>query len=322
MSGAIPAALGKALGELKAKLAAEKPNAGTRRTSEKVLEVVNGTLTTTVGGSADLTPSNNTKTKNITEIKPDHFDGRYVHYGIREHGMAGGDERHGAAWRDHPLWRHLPRLLRLLPPVDPARGADGHPRDLRDDARFHRRGRGRPDAPAGGASGGAARDPESDRHPPRRRGGDGRGLGHCAQSYDRPELAGLFASGRADAAVARDLGPEPDREGRLRDRRRRGREGDPAGDGIGSEPGDAGAGLVGQGWDRGPRRVAAELEPVRAAVRSGAGRRARQAHGPDRGRGRGCARAGTAISGRMAALSECMVSARAGPIKTCTSISA
>ena len=88
MSGAIPAELGKALGELKAKLAAEKPNAGTRRTSEKVLEVVNGVLATTVGGSADLTPSNNTKTKNITDIKPDDFSGRYIHYGIREHGMA------------------------------------------------------------------------------------------------------------------------------------------------------------------------------------------------------------------------------------------
>ncbi|MBV9045529.1 MAG: transketolase, partial [Alphaproteobacteria bacterium] len=88
MRGDIPAELGKALNELKTKLAAEKPNAGTRRTSEKVLEVVNGTLTTTIGGSADLTPSNNTKTKNITEIKPDQYAGRYMHYGIREHGMA------------------------------------------------------------------------------------------------------------------------------------------------------------------------------------------------------------------------------------------
>ncbi|MBV9904482.1 MAG: transketolase, partial [Alphaproteobacteria bacterium] len=88
MRGDIPAELGKALNELKSKLASEKPNAGTRRTSEKVLEVVNGTLTTTIGGSADLTPSNNTKTKNITEIKPDQYAGRYMHYGIREHGMA------------------------------------------------------------------------------------------------------------------------------------------------------------------------------------------------------------------------------------------
>ncbi len=88
ISGEIPAALTSAIGELKQKLTAEKPNAGTRRTSERVLEVVNGILKTTVGGSADLTPSNNTKTKNIDDIKPGDFKGRYVRYGIREHGMA------------------------------------------------------------------------------------------------------------------------------------------------------------------------------------------------------------------------------------------
>jgi transketolase len=88
MRGDIPAEVGKALAELKQKLAAEKPNAGTRRTSEKALDAINGLLPTTVGGSADLTPSNNTKTKNIGEIKPGMFDGRYIHYGIREHGMA------------------------------------------------------------------------------------------------------------------------------------------------------------------------------------------------------------------------------------------
>ena len=88
MAGTIPGELGKALGDLKAKLADEKPNAGTRRTSEKALEVINGILATTVGGSADLTPSNNTKTKNISDIQPDQFGGRYIHYGIREHGMA------------------------------------------------------------------------------------------------------------------------------------------------------------------------------------------------------------------------------------------
>src|SRR5262249_22037264 len=49
---------------------------------------VNAELQVTVGGSADLTPSNNTKTKNIQEIAPGNFAGRYIHYGIREHGMA------------------------------------------------------------------------------------------------------------------------------------------------------------------------------------------------------------------------------------------
>jgi transketolase len=53
-----------------------------------VLDVINAILPTTIGGSADLTPSNNTKTKNIDDIKPGDFKGRYVRYGIREHGMA------------------------------------------------------------------------------------------------------------------------------------------------------------------------------------------------------------------------------------------
>ena len=88
IKGELPKTLNAAIDELKQKLSAEKPNAGTRRTSERVLEAVNGVLKTTVGGSADLTPSNNTKTRNIDDIKPGDFKGRYVHYGIREHGMA------------------------------------------------------------------------------------------------------------------------------------------------------------------------------------------------------------------------------------------
>jgi transketolase len=88
IAGEIPATLAPALLELKQKLSAEKPNAGTRRTSERVLDVINAILPTTIGGSADLTPSNNTKTKNIDDIKPGDFKGRYVRYGIREHGMA------------------------------------------------------------------------------------------------------------------------------------------------------------------------------------------------------------------------------------------
>jgi transketolase len=87
MSCALPATLAPALAALKDKMRDEKP-AGTRKYSEKVLEVINGELSITIGGSADLTPSNNTKTKNITEITPTDYSGRYVHYGIREHGMA------------------------------------------------------------------------------------------------------------------------------------------------------------------------------------------------------------------------------------------
>jgi len=84
----IPASLSPALTALKEKLSAEKPAAGTRKMSEKALDVINAELTNTIGGSADLTPSNNTKTKNIDGISPGNFSGRYIHYGIREHGMA------------------------------------------------------------------------------------------------------------------------------------------------------------------------------------------------------------------------------------------
>ena len=88
ISGVIPAGVGTALNALKEKLSAEKPSAGTRKMSEKALDVINAELKTTIGGSADLTPSNNTKTKNIDGVSPGNFAGRYIHYGIREHGMA------------------------------------------------------------------------------------------------------------------------------------------------------------------------------------------------------------------------------------------
>jgi transketolase len=83
----LPASLAPALVALKQKLSAEKPSAGTRKMSEKALEVINGELQNTIGGSADLTPSNNTRSKGLVEIKTGDFNGRYVHYGIREHGM-------------------------------------------------------------------------------------------------------------------------------------------------------------------------------------------------------------------------------------------
>ena len=83
----LPASLAPSLVALKEKLSAEKPSAGTRKMSEKALEVINGELQNTIGGSADLTPSNNTRSKGMVEVSPGNFNGRYIHYGIREHGM-------------------------------------------------------------------------------------------------------------------------------------------------------------------------------------------------------------------------------------------
>jgi len=83
-----PAELGKAISDLKAKLAADKPTLATRKASELVLEAVTVAVPELILGSADLTPSNNTKTKNLVDITPGNYAGRYIHYGIREHGMA------------------------------------------------------------------------------------------------------------------------------------------------------------------------------------------------------------------------------------------
>jgi transketolase len=69
-------------------LASAPPTIATRKASELALEVVNAALKETVGGSADLTGSNNTKTKALTALSADSYSGRYVNYGIREHGMA------------------------------------------------------------------------------------------------------------------------------------------------------------------------------------------------------------------------------------------
>ena len=88
ISGEVPASVDTALVELKKKVSAEKPSVATRKASEMALDVINANWPITIGGSADLTPSNNTKTKeNMKDIVTGDFSGRYVHYGIREHGM-------------------------------------------------------------------------------------------------------------------------------------------------------------------------------------------------------------------------------------------
>jgi transketolase len=84
----LPAAFGDAMAALKDKLAADKPTVATRKASELALDVIVPAVPELILGSADLTPSNNTKTKGIVEIRPGMYAGRYIHYGIREHGMA------------------------------------------------------------------------------------------------------------------------------------------------------------------------------------------------------------------------------------------
>ena len=80
--------LEKIIKEEKAKHFSSKPTMATRQCSSSVIEVVSKLLPELVGGSADLSGSNNTKTKNSKIITSKNFNGNYIHYGVREHGMA------------------------------------------------------------------------------------------------------------------------------------------------------------------------------------------------------------------------------------------
>ena len=88
IAGLRPQGLADAVAELKERLVAEPQTVATRKASEIALEVLTEAMPELVLGSADLTPSNNTKTKNLVDISPGQYGGRYIHYGIREHGMA------------------------------------------------------------------------------------------------------------------------------------------------------------------------------------------------------------------------------------------
>jgi transketolase len=87
-SGETPKAVRDALAALRAKFASEAPKTATRQASGSVLDALAPIMPALIGGSADLTPSNNTKAKSQKVVDRDHFDGSYIHYGIREHGMA------------------------------------------------------------------------------------------------------------------------------------------------------------------------------------------------------------------------------------------
>ena len=71
----------------KAKLVLERPEWATRKSSEEALKVLTSEIPEMIGGSADLTGSNNTKTPSTLALTAADYAGRYIHYGIREHGM-------------------------------------------------------------------------------------------------------------------------------------------------------------------------------------------------------------------------------------------
>ncbi len=86
IAGDLPALVG--WHEYRAKLAAEMPNLATRKSSENALGVLTAAVPAMIGGSADLTGSNLTKTASTLPLNATDYSGRYVSYGIREFGMA------------------------------------------------------------------------------------------------------------------------------------------------------------------------------------------------------------------------------------------
>ena len=72
----------------KKNVTSELKNLATRKSSENILKELTKNLPNLIGGSADLTGSNNTKTESQKIISPGKFNGNYIHYGVREHAMA------------------------------------------------------------------------------------------------------------------------------------------------------------------------------------------------------------------------------------------
>ena len=89
MRGELPGKeLAGAVRAMKEKLSAAPQEIATRAASEFALEALTAALPEMVGGSADLTGSNNTRTKAMTVLSAADYSGRFIHYGVREHGMA------------------------------------------------------------------------------------------------------------------------------------------------------------------------------------------------------------------------------------------
>ena len=88
VAGDLPEGLDDAVDAFKKHLADEKPGWATRKSSEEALKAIVPHVPEMIGGSADLTGSNNTRTPEQDAVQADNFGGSFIHWGIREHGMA------------------------------------------------------------------------------------------------------------------------------------------------------------------------------------------------------------------------------------------
>ncbi|MDY8110263.1 transketolase [Fulvimarina sp. 2208YS6-2-32] len=87
--GDLPSGLKQGIERAKREANETRPDIATRKSSELSLAIINELVPETIGGSADLTGSNNTLTGSLERLDADNYGGRYLHYGIREHAMAG-----------------------------------------------------------------------------------------------------------------------------------------------------------------------------------------------------------------------------------------
>jgi transketolase len=88
-SGNLPKSFNEKIQLIKNKFFENSKPTATRKSSEACLEEITKFMPELIGGSADLTGSNNTKSSTQKIIKTNNFDGSYIHYGVREHGMCG-----------------------------------------------------------------------------------------------------------------------------------------------------------------------------------------------------------------------------------------
>jgi transketolase len=84
----LPFGFDQAIAEICDEFRKSNAKIATRQASGTVLDTLTRVVPELVGGSADLTPSNNTRAKDLKEVRPGDYSGRYVHWGVREHGMA------------------------------------------------------------------------------------------------------------------------------------------------------------------------------------------------------------------------------------------
>ncbi len=100
VEGRLPDGFAAAIEAVKREAAEKAPKLATRQCSQTVLDALAPIMPELIGGSADLTGSNNTKAKGMEVVAAEGYRGRYIHYGVREHGMAAamnGMALHGGA---------------------------------------------------------------------------------------------------------------------------------------------------------------------------------------------------------------------------------